>query len=268
MKPVEVRSLSYSVAGVPILEDIHLEVSEAEFVGLIGPNGAGKTTLLQILLGLVRGWEGYVRVFGRDPRELGSDRHLIAYIPQDPHGTPDFPATAEDVVLMGRVAVRGLFRRLTADDRDLARKMLQSVGMLEHAKRPIGDLSGGQRQRVLIARALASQAKLLILDEPTTGVDRAAEEAFFDLLDALKRERAMSIIMASHDLTMVSRHCDTVACLNRRMYCHSRPEELDHARIAEMFGTHVEFFIHGDIPHRVVHKHEPAPPGQGPHREA
>jgi len=273
VKPVEVRDLGYSVGEQVILEGLSLEVGEAEFVGLIGPNGGGKTTFLRILLGLVRGWKGEVRVFGRDPRELGEARHLVAYVPQDAHDSPGFPATARDVVLMGRAAVRGLGRRLSASDRAVADEMLDAVGMREHADRAVGDLSGGQRQRVFIARALAARPRLLILDEPMTGVDRAAEASFFDLLARLRRDMSLAIIMASHDLTMVSRHCDTVACLNRRMHCHSRPEELDHAQLAKLFGRHVEFFIHGDIPHRVVGRHEE--PGDGgaaassePRREA
>ena len=108
----------------------------------------------------------------------------------------------------------------------------------------------------MVARALASQPKILILDEPTTGVDIAAENSFYDLLADLRSNMGLTIIMASHDLTMISQHASTVACLNRGMHCHSSPDELDHGKISELFGTHVEFLIHGDVPHRVVKRHD------------
>jgi zinc transport system ATP-binding protein len=256
VKPVEIRDLSFSSNGHVILEGIGLDVEEGEFVGLIGPNGGGKTTLLQVIVGALKGWTGSVRVFGRDPRSLGPDRHLIAYVPQGRTGAADFPATALDVVLMGRVPVRGLMRRLSREDALAAREALDAVGMSTHAEAPIGDLSGGERQRVMIARALAARPRLLILDEPTTGVDPAAEEGFFELLASLKEELALTIIMASHDLTTVSEHCSTVACINRTMHCHSAPTELDHEQLSKLFGAHLEILVHGDVPHRVVRRHD------------
>ncbi|MHC5057961.1 MAG: metal ABC transporter ATP-binding protein [Planctomycetota bacterium] len=256
MKPVEIRELTFRVNDNVILEGIGLDVEEGEFVGLIGPNGGGKTTLLQIIIGTVRGWTGSVRVFGRDPRALGSDRHLIAYVPQGETGSADFPATARDVVTMGRVPLRGLVRRLSREDAAAALEALDAVGMSEHAERAVGDLSGGQRQRVMIARALAARPRLLILDEPTTGIDPAAEEGFFELLASLKERLALTIIMASHDLTTVSEHCSTVACINRTMHCHSAPTELDHEQLSRVFGAHLEILVHGDVPHRVVRRHD------------
>jgi len=261
VKPVEIRDLNFQINGHVILEGISLDVDEGDFVGLIGPNGGGKTTLLEVIVGTVLGWTGEVRVFGRDPRALGADRHLIAYVPQGETGSPDFPATARDVVMMARVPLRGLARRLSRDDAAAAREALESVGMSEHSDRPIGDLSGGQRQRVMIARALAAGPRLLILDEPTTGIDPAAEEGFFELLASLKERLSLTIIMASHDLTTVSEHCSTVACINRTMHCHSAPRELDHEQLSKVFGAHVEFLIHGDVPHRVVRRHDD--PGDG-----
>jgi len=256
VKPVEIRDLDFRLDANVILDGISLDVEEGDFVGLIGPNGGGKTTLLEVIVGTVVGWTGTVRVFGRDPRALGADRHLIAYVPQGETGSPDFPATALDIVMMARVPLRGLLRRLSRDDAAAAREALGAVGMSEHSDRPIGDLSGGQRQRVIIARALAARPRLLILDEPTTGIDPAAEEGFFELLASLKERLSLTIIMASHDLTTVSEHCNTVACINRTMHCHSAPRELDHEQLSKVFGAHVEFLIHGDVPHRVVRRHD------------
>lgn len=256
MKPVEVRDLVFRVGDSLILDHVDFDLEDGEFVGLIGPNGGGKTTFIQALVGTLRGWSGSVKVFGRSPMSLGADRHLIAYVPQLSMHAPDFPATARDVALTGRVALRGLGRRLSADDRAAADRALAAVDMDDYADAQIGDLSGGQRQRVFIARAIAGEPRLLVLDEPMTGVDRAAEESFYDLLAGLKEERGLSIIMASHDLTMVSRHASTVACLNRSMHCHAAPDEVDHEEISRMFGRHVEFIIHGDVPHRVVRRHE------------
>lgn len=256
MKPVEVCGLSYTIAGQRILEDVSFVIDQDEFVGLIGPNGGGKTTLLRILLGLERGWRGDVRVFGNPSAALGNVHRLVAYIPQGSTSTVGFPATARDVVLMGRVPGRGLFRRLSTRDRKVAAATLDEVGMADLAERPISELSGGQRQRVLIARALAAQSRLLLLDEPTTGVDQAAQASFFKLLAKLKQQFGLSIVMASHDLTAVSEHCTAIACLNRRMYCHKGPDKLDHKTLSDLLGTHLELFIHGDIPHRLVPQHD------------
>jgi len=158
--------------------------------------------------------------------------------------------------MMARVPLRGLLRRLSREDAAVASEALEAVGMSEHSDRPIGELSGGQRQRVMIARALAASPRLLILDEPTAGIDPAAEEGFFELLASLKESLSLTIIMASHDLTTVSEHCSTVACINRTMHCHSAPRELDHEQLSKVFGAHVEFLIHGDVPHRVVRRHD------------
>ena len=159
--------------------------------------------------------------------------------------------------------MRGPVRRLRREDTGAALEMLEATGMSSAASRSFGDLSGGQRQRVLIARALVARPRLLILDEPTTGIDRAAEESFFGLLASLKRSFGLTIVMASHDLTMVSEHCSTVACLNRRMHCHSAPALVDHERLSELFGTHLELIFHGDVPHRVVRRHEEPSASQG-----
>ncbi|MBN1960258.1 MAG: metal ABC transporter ATP-binding protein [Deltaproteobacteria bacterium] len=257
MKPVEISGLNYAIAGQLILENVSLQIEENEFVGLIGPNGGGKTTLLRIMLGLIRGWSGEIKIFGTNPLKLGNKRQLVAYVPQGNTSTIGFPATTLDVVLMGRIPTRGLFHSLTAEDRDVAAAMLTEVAMIHYRHRSFSDLSGGQRQRVLIARALATQPKLLLLDEPTTGIDQAAQASFYELLAKLKQQFGISLIMSSHDLSAVSQHCTNVACLNRLMYQHDSPKQLNHQTLYELFGPHLELCIHGDVPHRVLKTHEP-----------
>ncbi len=253
---VELHDVSVAFDSLIVLENVNLEVRPGQFVAIIGPNGAGKTTLLRVILGLIRPQKGTVRVFGRPPWEMGDARQRIGYVPQVLTVDLKFPVTAGEVVLMGRYGRIGLFRRPSKADIAKAREVMAQVGVEHLWNKHFGHLSGGQRQRVLLARALVNDPDLLILDEPTTGVDVTATETVYSLLRHF-HDQGMTIIVVSHDVGVVATFVDTVACVNRKLIAHGRPEEvLGSEELAQMYGCDVAFFHHGRVPHMVV---QPAP---------
>jgi ABC-type Mn2+/Zn2+ transport system ATPase subunit len=252
---VELEHVTASYQDLVALEDVTFRVAAGEFVALIGPNGSGKTTLVKAVLGLVKPTSGTIRLFGKPPQQLDGDWKRVGYVAQIAQIDPRFPIRVLDVVLMGRYGQLGLIRRPGRSDREAARRALEQVGVADLARRPIGRLSGGQRQRVLVARALANQPELLILDEPTTGVDVGTTEGLFDLLDGL-HHRGITILVVSHDVGVVAQHVDQVACLNRRLVAHGRPEEVLSGEVLEcMYGPQAALVGHGELPHIVVQRH-------------
>jgi zinc transport system ATP-binding protein len=257
---IETRDLDVRINASPILSGINLKVREQSFTGLIGPNGGGKTTLLRAILGLIQPDRGEIIVQGK---RLGKGKRrswIIGYVPQHFGIDNRFPISVLDTVVMGRFGKMGLGRRPKKRDREMAMSFLEKVGMDQRAKIQIGDLSGGERQRVFIARALCSEPKALLLDEPMAAVDVAAQDAFYRLLDDLREEYALTIIMATHDIGVVPIFCDTVACLNRTLHLHGKPEEILNNKVfKKLYGTEVEAVMHGKIPHRMIgghHKHD------------
>lgn len=221
-----------------ILEDVSLDVYRDDFLGIIGPNGGGKTTLLKIILGLLEPQKGRVSVFGRPPREV---RHQIGYVPQHARIDASVAATVLDIVLAGRIAHARWGFRYRRKDREIAREALRLTGMIQMADRRIGTLSGGQRQRVLIARALAAEPKLLLLDEPTAGIDPYVEQNLTDLLHQLNE--TLPIVVVSHDIGFVSTHLKRVACLNRRLTVH-RVSEITQATMTDFYREQVQMVHH------------------------
>ncbi len=249
---VELRHVTVAYEDHIALEDVNLQVPRGSFVAIIGPNGAGKTTLLRVILGLVKPLSGTVRVFGKAPWEMREERKRIGYVPQVLSVDLAFPISAGEVVLMGRYGRIGLVRRPSREDVEAARRAMARVGVAELWGRHFGRLSGGQRQRVLLARALANEPDLLILDEPTTGVDVAATDTVYSLLRQFHDE-GMTIIVVSHDVGVVATFVDAVACVNRRLIVHGRPDEvLGSDELAHMYGCDVAYFHHGRAPHIVV----------------
>ena len=217
--------------GEPAIEDVSFEIHAGEFIGLIGPNGGGKTTLLKLMLGIIEPKEGRIRVLSRPPREVSRQ---VGYVPQFSQVDPRAPATVLDVVLTGRLGISRWGFRYALDHVREARRAMESVGVGDLAEWRIGELSGGQRQRVLIARALASDARILLLDEPMAGIDLHMEQGILDTLNRLAER--MPIVLVSHDVGFVSAHVKRVACLNRRLMMHA-PGEITRETIAEMYRT-------------------------------
>jgi zinc transport system ATP-binding protein len=245
MRPfVELEDVGLAYGEVRVLESINLTVEAGDFLGIIGPNGSGKTSLLRIMLGLLPAGSGRVRLFGKAPsdfREWGR----LGYVPQKATLDPALPATVQEVVASGLVPTLGLLRRIGAAQRRRIADVLAGVGMQAHAGVRIGTLSPGQQQRVLIARALVSDPELLILDEPTGGVDPEAQTSFYALLNHLNREREVTLILVSHDIGVVAREVTKLACLNRRLVFHGRPGDfLSDAALAALYGPAVRVVAH------------------------
>jgi ABC-type Mn2+/Zn2+ transport system ATPase subunit len=251
---IELDKVTVAYRAVTVLEEVSLKVHRGNFLAVIGPNGAGKTTLLKVILGLVRPVEGTVRVFGRAPWELGPERRAIGYVPQSTAADRHFPVRVADVVMMGRYGRIGPLRRPSAADREAVRRAMERTGVAHLADHSLGRLSGGQRQRVLLARALACEPELLILDEPAAGIDGPGTESLYELLHALHKD-GLTTLLVSHDVGVVASFVDGVVCLNRRLVAHGRPEEvLGSEELAQMYGCAAVFFHHGRAPHMVVPK--------------
>ena len=235
--------------STPILEGINLSVEQGDFLGVIGPNGGGKTTLLKVILGLITPSQGKILVLGKPPER---SRNNIGYVPQYNLFDRDFPISVWDVVLIGRYGRAGLLRRYSREDRRTVQDALQTVGMLDYKNRQIGKLSGGEQQRVFIARALVSEPKLLLLDEPTASVDPTMQTEFYELLERLKQQ--MAIVLVSHDISAISIYVDKIACLNRQLFYHGS-KEIGPEVLEATYKCPVQMIAHGTFPHRVLREH-------------
>ncbi len=238
---VQVENVSFAYEdGLPVLQGLSLQVRHGEFMALVGPNGAGKSTLLKIMLGLLRPQEGRVLLFGQDIRRF-KDWWRIGYVPQKPENyNPQFPATVEEIVMLGRVARLGRLRWPGRRDREEVTRALQLVGMEHLRHKMIWQLSGGQQQRVTIARALAARPDLLVLDEPTAGVDAESQARFYGLLNELNERLGVALVFVSHDIGPLRGMLDTVACINRTLCYYGPPEGFSHAaQHYEVVASHV-----------------------------
>jgi len=208
---VEIENLTVKYSGQKALDSLNLSVNEHDFLGIIGPNGAGKSTLFSCMLGLLTDYEGTIKFFGKDIKESKNYLNQIGYVPQKPVFDKNFPATVTEVVRMG------LKRQ---NNEKGVQSALQDVWIHELANKRIGELSVGQQQRVFIAKALVSSPKVLILDEPVTGIDQQSSELFYGILKELNKKQNITIIWSSHDMDAVSRLANKVACLNRTLFFH------------------------------------------------
>jgi len=216
---ISIDHVTFSYDGVPALENVQLSVAKNEFVWIVGPNGGGKTTLLKLVLGLLTPNAGRVQVFGRPPQDV---RSRIGYMPQQTSLDPSFPISVNDVVLMGRLNDIGRPRRYNAADRLAVDKALRQVGLYDHRRRLFSELSGGQQRRMFVARALACEPDLLILDEPTANIDQQLQRELYHLLEDLKGKT--TIVMVSHDPAFVGRTVKQVVCVNRTVEVHPTGE--------------------------------------------
>ncbi|HEV2529914.1 MAG TPA: metal ABC transporter ATP-binding protein [Thermomicrobiales bacterium] len=238
LMPITVRDLIVAYRSTPVLWDIHLDVRPGRLTAIVGPNGAGKSTLLKAILGLVPISSGRVEIFGQPYREA---RKRVAYVPQRSSVDWDFPTTAIDVVMMGQYGTLGWFRRPGKAERTLAMDCLRQVGMADYADRQISQFSGGQQQRVFLARALAQQADLYIMDEPFAGVDAVTERAIVELLQRLRAE-GRTVVVVHHDLQTVPTYFDDVALLNVRLIAAGPVEQAFTAdNLGQAYGGRIAF---------------------------
>jgi len=210
---IRLQNISVAYGGNVVLEDVTLDIPAAEIVGLIGPNGAGKTTLLRTIVGAIRPRRGRVRVLDSS---IANVRERVAYVPQRGDVDWNFPLSVLDVVLMGRYGRLGIWRRPAKRDHELALHALEQVGLAKRRDCRINELSGGQQQRVFLARALAQEADLLLLDEPFNGIDTTTQNVIFDLL-CEQRQLGRTVVLSTHDLHSVEQNCDLLIALNRRV---------------------------------------------------
>ena len=218
-KSIEVHNLTVSYHSKPVLWDVDFTLPKGKIIGIVGPNGSGKTTMLKTIMGLLDADSGYTQIFGQP---LDKVRERVSYVPQRESVDWDFPADVMDVVLMGRYRKNNLFKRITKEDRRIATEALEKVNLLEFAHRQISQLSGGQQQRVFIARSLAQQADIYLMDEPFVGVDAATEDAILKLLRDMKNE-GKTVVIVHHDLQTAF---DWIVLLNTRLVAAGPKEEV------------------------------------------
>ncbi|MDD5747841.1 MAG: metal ABC transporter ATP-binding protein [Actinomycetota bacterium] len=241
---IRLEHVDVKLGGRTVLENINFSLEPGMFLGVIGPNGAGKTTLLRVILGFVRPSSGNVSVMGMSPSELKSELHHIGYMPQQVLFDRNFPVSVLDVVLMGRVCCIGLFKFPSREDRSAALESIKLVGLEGLENRQIGELSAGQQKRAFLARALCKETKILLLDEPTSGLDMPVQQQFMELLDRLKGNLNLSIVFVSHDVNVLARYADELACINRTMHIHGKPKEvLSSERLKEAYRCEFDFLV-------------------------
>ncbi len=243
---LEIQHLSFRYNQQKVLDDINISIPRGAFLGLVGPNGSGKSTLLKCLLGLLNPSEGSINLFG-EKIEHFKEWHKIGYVSQKANSfNSGFPATVFEVVTTGIVSKKGLLRRINSHDKQLIQNAIEAVGMDEYIHRNIGELSGGQQQRVFIARALVSEPELLILDEPTVGVDSQTVQNFYQMLGILNKEKNITLLLVTHDIGTITDKVSHVACLNNHLHFHGNTEEFSkqQGNLSEFYGHHVHVLNH------------------------
>lgn len=249
-KPViHISDLSVHYGPTLAIENVCLDVYENEYLGIIGPNGGGKSTLLKAILGLIPISSGTLEVYGNN---IDRRRTLIGYVPQYAALDKRFPITLLEVILTGGLP-RGLspFHKFTENDKERAFEFAKRVGIASLANRQISELSGGEFQKMLIARALAANPKVLLLDEPTASVDASSRNQIYELLAELNKN--MTIVLVTHDLLAISSHVSKLACLNKELVYHGEPE-LNESIVNSLYGCPIDLIAHG-VPHRVLKEH-------------
>jgi len=233
---VDIQKLSVDYSGIKALDDISFGIAEGDFLGIIGPNGAGKSTLFHCMLGLRTQYDGTIKFFGQDIRDSRKYLSQVGFVPQKPVVDRNFPATIREVLSMSQ----------NSSDPKKVDEALQKVWMHELADRRIGDLSVGQQQRVFIAKALVNSPKILVLDEPVTGIDQYNQDLFFQILDELNTKEKISIIWSSHDLDAVERLANKVACLNKTLFFHGISEDFfsDDEMLKKYSETSMQMHMH------------------------
>lgn len=247
---VQIDHVSYKYEKEQVLEDIHLSIPKGSFLAIVGPNGSGKSTLIKLLLNLLKLQKGRIQLFGDDIEKF-KDWQKVGYVSQKANSfNSGFPATVYEVVASGLTKKLGLFRFLKKEDKDKIIEAISSVDMLPFIHRNIGELSGGQQQRVFIARALVSNPELLILDEPTVGVDARNVKNFYEMLEELNKRWRITLLLVTHDIGVISDKVSHVACLNKNLHFHGDTKEYESLKNDEM-----SIFYGHDI-HILSHDHD------------
>jgi zinc transport system ATP-binding protein len=232
MQPIiKVVKLSYYYDSIPSLDDISFTVDKGDFLGIIGPNGAGKTTLFQCMLGIINDFRGEINLFGSDIRQNKNTLQRVGYVPQKKSVEQTFPATVKEIVSLGLIGKK--------INKEAIYNAIKFVELDAYTDKRIGELSEGQQQRVIIAKALVKDPDLLILDEPTTGIDSTTQERFYDLLKKLNKDKRITIVWSSHDMNAVERLANKVACIDRKLFFHG--ESGDFFGNDERMKSYVEF---------------------------
>lgn len=242
---IEVKNVSFRYNTHTVLDRVSFTIKTGQYVGIIGPNGGGKTTLLKILLGLLKPSSGQVKILGQAVGQLDK-RFEIGYVPQRiAQEHMNFPATVLEVVESGRIGRQKLWPKLTEHDQAAIKKALAIANITQFHQRLIGDLSGGERQKVYVARALSSEPKLLLLDEPFVGIDLAAQEEFYQFLKMLNEKHGLTILFVSHDVDIISQEVQEILCLNRRLVCAGSPDAILEGRLIEnLYGKRITHIHH------------------------
>jgi zinc transport system ATP-binding protein len=260
---ITISALDFAYRETLVLKQVSLSVEPGTTLGLIGPNGGGKTTLLRLLLGLLEPTRGSIEIAGLPPRRAVARGDIIGYLPQNPP-QPDarLPLSVRQVARLGLVGKTGMLHRYRTDDLRFVDELLEMTGVADLADTPIGALSGGQLQRVLITRALAAKPKMLLLDEPTTGIDRLGQQQFLESVTQLKERLGLTVIFVSHDLRAVSAISDRIGCLNLTLHYHDVPEHLPPDLVYRMFACDLEAFGLGDSCGNPAHVHAHVKPAE------
>lgn len=261
---VEIRNLGLKYPnGVLALQGINLDINAKDFIALIGPNGAGKSTLLKIILGLIKPTSGTIKLSLTEsaPKaqssrlqkidgssELNGNLKYVGYVPQSAQARdPNLPFSVFETVMLGRTPIKGLFHRTGAKDKQKVEETLKLFGIYELKDRKIGQLSGGQSQRVFLAKAMVSDPKLLLLDEPTSGVDTTSKKEFYNILERLNKEKGITVILSSHDIGVITKIANRVLCINRsQFFCGENEDFSAEAEIPKMYDHPVEIIEHHD----------------------
>lgn len=247
MKPlIHLNHITFSYSGAPVLEDVDLKIHENDFIGVIGPNGGGKTTLLKLILGLIKPDSG--KIYFRE--DLPRHKRPIGYLPQVKHLDRKFPITVLDVVRSGSMMRPFPFQNGN-DEKEAAMNLLDEAGIRHLYNKAIGELSGGQMQRAFLCRALISDPKVLILDEPDTFVDAHFEGEIYERLRILNEK--MAIVLVSHDVGTISMYVKTIACVNRTLHYH--PSNQITMEDLAVYNCPLQIITHGEIPHTVLKQH-------------
>jgi len=245
----DVKDLNFIVRGQIILSNVSFEIFEGEYIAIIGPNGGGKTTLIRMLLGLEKPTSGEIKIFGKKLSEF-KEWYKIGYVPQRATLVDEnFPATVEDIVKMGRIARRGIFAWMSVEDKEMVKDAMVKMDILDLKDKMVGTLSGGQRQRVMIARALASAPKILILDEPNTGVDMVSQQRFYTLLAKLNKKENITILFITHDIGVIADDIGRLFTINQKAtICDNPKKMLSCEEVSDLYGIDAHALHH--------HKHE------------